>query len=61
MSAYDANGNLTDDERDYVYEYDGWNRLISISTMGGSPTMAEYRYTVCAHRQDAMATVNTAP
>ena len=42
---YDANGNLIDDGKDYVYEYDAWNRLTSISTTGGSPTLvAEYRY-----------------
>lgn len=42
---YAASGNLTDDNKDYIYEYDAWNRLISISTTGGSPTLvAEYRY-----------------
>jgi len=42
---YDANGNLTDDGKDYTYIYDAWNRLVSISTTGGSPTLvAAYRY-----------------
>lgn len=29
---YDDNGNLTDDDKDYVYEYDAWNRLTSMRT-----------------------------
>jgi len=42
---YDANGNLTDDGKDYTYLYVAWNRLTLISTTGGSPTLvAEYRY-----------------
>ena len=48
---YDHNGNLTDDDKDYVYEYDAWNRLTSISTTGGPPTLvAEYRYNGLGHR-----------
>jgi len=48
---YDDTGNLTDDDKDYVYEYDAWNRLTSISTTGGSPTLvAEYRYNGLGHR-----------
>jgi len=42
---YDANGNQTHDGKDYTYLYDAWNRLVSISTTGGSPTLvAAYRY-----------------
>jgi len=42
---YDDNGNLTDDAEIYTYKYDPWNRIVSISTTSGSPTLvAEYRY-----------------
>ncbi|MFI4915555.1 MAG: RHS repeat-associated core domain-containing protein [Phycisphaerales bacterium JB060] len=41
---YDANGNLTDDDKDYVYEYDAWNRLTAILVRNSSMMVTEYRY-----------------
>jgi YD repeat-containing protein len=48
---YDAVGNMTDDGRSYKYVYDGFNRLVKVTTRGGSPaTVAEYKYNSLGYR-----------
>jgi YD repeat-containing protein len=48
--AYDAAGNLTSDGT-YTFTYDGWNRLVKVETVGGTPeTVATYAYDGQNHR-----------
>lgn len=41
---YDKNGNLTDDEEDYEYEYDAFGRLRKVYATGTSDLVAAYTY-----------------
>ena len=42
---YDLAGNLTDDNYQYVYTYDVWNRLVKVEDQGVTPAViAEYGY-----------------
>jgi RHS repeat-associated protein len=41
--AFDANGNLTTDEADRRFVYDGWDRLVAVKTAGGA-TVATFAY-----------------
>jgi len=48
---FDEPGNMTDDGRDYKYIYDAFNRLVKVTTRGGSPvTVAEYKYNGLGYR-----------
>jgi YD repeat-containing protein len=48
--SYDADGNMTDDGKDYKYVYDAWNRLRKVKQTGNSALVAEYRYNGLNHR-----------
>lgn len=42
---YDLAGNMTDDNYQYVYTYDAWNRLVKVEDQGVTPAVvAEYGY-----------------
>lgn len=41
---YDAVGNLTDDAKDYEYEYDPFGRLRKVKKTTDQSLVAEYRY-----------------
>lgn len=48
---HDDAGNMTDDGRNYVYVYDAFNRLVKVTTRGGSPaTVVEYKYNGLGYR-----------
>lgn len=47
---YDGAGNLTDDNKDYKYEYDAFRRLRKIKQTGNSALIAEYRYNGLGYR-----------
>ena len=46
---YDANGNMTRDERGNIHEYDAWNRLMRVWT-GGGALIAAYCYDASGRR-----------
>ncbi|MBL8693274.1 MAG: hypothetical protein JNJ88_04180 [Planctomycetes bacterium] len=41
---YDKNGNLTDDGKEYKYEWDAFNRLVKIRDRGDNALVEEFRY-----------------
>ena len=41
---YDAAGNMTDDGKDYEYQYDVFGRLVTILERVGDTTVKSYRY-----------------
>lgn len=47
---YDVAGNLTDDDEDYEYVYDAWNRLRKIQDTSDQSLVAEYNYNGLAYR-----------
>ena len=48
--SYDANGNMTDDGKDYTYVYDAFNRLRKVKNRANTHLLAEYRYNGLGHR-----------
>lgn len=46
---YDANGNLVDDDANYQYVYDAFNRLRKVTNHAGTLVMSEYRYNGLGH------------
>ncbi|MFN0007039.1 MAG: RHS repeat-associated core domain-containing protein [Planctomycetota bacterium] len=47
---YDAAGNMTDDGKDYEYEYDAFYRLRKVKNTSNQALIAEYRYNGLGHR-----------
>jgi len=47
---WDVAGNLSDDDEDYEYVYDAWNRLRKIQDTSDQSLIAEYRYNGLAYR-----------
>ncbi len=48
-TTYDDNGNLTDDGT-FKYEYDAWNRLVTVKTQEDNLTIAAYKYDALGRR-----------
>lgn len=48
--AYDAVGNVTDDSKDYEYEWDAFGRLRKVKNTLSSALIAEYRYNGLGYR-----------
>ena len=46
---YDANGNMTTDERGYHFKYDAWNRLVEVKDASNA-TVATYKVDALGHR-----------
>lgn len=51
---YDANGNLTKDERGFSFTYDAWNRLMQVKNAGNS-VVASYYYDGLGRRMVEMS------
>ncbi|MGI9014425.1 MAG: hypothetical protein ACR2GY_09280 [Phycisphaerales bacterium] len=46
---YDASGNMTDDKRDWKYEYDAWYRLVKVKDQSNN-VKAEFKYNGLGYR-----------
>ena len=56
--AYDGDGNMTDDGKDYEYVYDVWGRLRKVNNTTTHALVAEYRYNGLNHRIGVLEDTN---